>query len=490
MRALRVGAWAALVAAIGVAGCTDNGSRGIVGPNSSVVPEFSSVVAVPASGTDNVLSARIAVSIVGADSLRVSYVDASGVAGTTPYSLPVAPVDSILVLGLEPSTDYTAHVEAVADGITTQSVSVPFHTAALPATVASFSMRQISGTAPHYASTGLSSNGGYYAVVFDSLGRVAWYRDLSVYALPVSNVVQQPNGNFTAFLGMTSGWTPVDGFYVEMSPGGDIVHTYRAPAGSYMDDHELQLTGSGASKRAHFFTYTVRTTDLSAYGGSSTAHVAGHQLVRTDTTGATEFLWDAWNNISISEKIGELEGAGLDGNDFDHANALSIDPSGNYLASFRDLNQVMSIDASTGAVLWRLGGVRSDFTFVNDPRGGFSKQHYARMLPNGNVLLYDNGNDGATQESRAAEYQLDLVAKTATLVWEYRHSPAIFTSVVGNANRMANGHTWIAFAFAGRVVDASASGETLWEAAVTIGGVDTSVYRVIPITSLYGYFPP
>jgi hypothetical protein len=257
-----------------------------------------------------------------------------------------------------------------------------------------------------------------------------------------------------------------------------------------MDNHDIQITGSGASLRAHYFTYDLRTTDLSSFGGSPTAQVAGHQVIRADAGGGAEFTWNAWDHFTFADKVGEEQGAALDGTDFDHPNALSFDASGNYVVSWRDLNQVMGIDANSGAILWRVGGVRGEYTFVNDSRNGFSKQHYAHLLSNGNLLLYDNGDDLDVPETRVAEYKLDASAKTATLVWEYRHSPAIYTQFVGNANRLANGNTWIGFAANGRVVEASPSGQTLWEAQVTIAGADASAYRIVPVRSLYGYAVP
>src|SRR6185503_16043479 len=117
----------------------------------------------------------------------------------------------------------------------------------------------------------------------------------------------------------------------------------------------------------------------------------------------------------------------------------------NYIASWRDLNQVTAIDSQTGEVVWRMGGVRGEYTFMGDARNGFSKQHYSRVLPNGNLLVYDNGNDATPRVTRAVEYRVDHVAKTAQLVWEYQHRSAFFTPFVGNADRLQSGNTWVSF---------------------------------------------
>jgi hypothetical protein len=478
-----------VVVGMGLSACNESATRSI-SPDNTVGAIASFVIATPGAGSENVLSAHLTFTISGADSVRAVYKDANGVTGSTPFRTSGTVADTVLILGLRPSTTYSAYIEGDRNGVASRSEPVTFQTAALPAAVASFGLRQISGVGSRYAAIGLNVDGVGYATLFDSAGRVAWYADLTGFNLPVSNVVQQPNGNITAFLGGTAGWTPVDGYYVEIAPDGRVEHTFRAPAGYYTDNHELQLTGSGSSLRAHYFTYDVRTVDLSASGGSSTAQVTGHQLVRTDPSGTIQFTWSAWDHFALSEKVGEAQGAALAGTDFDHPNSLSFDGQGNYIASWRDLNQVMAIDPQSGAVLWRIGGVRGEYTFVGDPQNGFSKQHYVRILPNGHLILYDNGNDLAVPETRAVEYKLDRVAKTATMVWEFKHSPAIWTQFVGNVNRLSNGNTWIGFAGAGRVVEASATGQTLWEAQVTIAGADASGYRIIPVRSLYGYVAP
>ena len=85
-----------------------------------------------------------------------------------------------------------------------------------------------------------------------------------------------------------------------------------------------------------------------------------------------------------------------------------------------------------------------------------------KSFPNGNLLVYDNGTGKDDEETRAVEYKLDHAAKTATMVWEYRHNPAIYTPFVGWVERLANGDTWVAFALAGRIVEVSPSGTVVW----------------------------
>jgi len=258
-----------------------------------------------------------------------------------------------------------------------------------------------------------------------------------------------------------------------------------------MDDHDIRLTGDGNAKRAHYITYNIQTKDLTGIGGRADVALAGHQIVRQDDAGVIDFNWNAWDHIGVDEWLGDDNAKQTrSSTDFDHPNAISFDQKGNYIVSWRNLNQIMAIDSLTGNVLWRLGGAKGEYRFLNDPQGGFSKQHSPKILPNGNLLVYDNGTEHSPQETRAVEYKLDHVAKTATMVWEYRHSAPIYTPFVGWVERLLNGDTWVGFSLAGRAVEVSPTGDVVWESQLQVNGGNGSVYRLLPVASLYHYVAP
>ena len=454
----------------------------------SVAPAAPGIpVALAAQGLanpENVLSARIVFDLVDADSVRVRLESANATTERTGFYASRDGTDTIIVLGLKPNRTYQYAIEAVSHGVSHSSSEASFHTAELPAPLAAASMSRVSGAASRYALTGINS-GGNYAVAFDTSGAVAWYHDFTSRGLAVSNVVRQPNGNYTAFLGTTSGWQPVDGYFVEFTPEGKEVATYRAPPGFYLDGHELLLTGDGAAKRWHALTYTIRTLDLSSIGGESEVQTAGHQLIRANQAGAVEFSWNAWDHIDVDEWLGDGAAKARTETDFDHPNAITFDAIGNYIVSWRNLDQIMAIDPQTGDVLWRLGGAKGEYEFVDDPLGGFNKQHAVKILPNGDVLVFDNGSDRFPQPSRAVEYRLDHAAKTATMVWESRHDPVINALYLGWVQRLENGNTWIAYSWVGRVVEVTPDGAVVWEGQLRTNGVDAVAYRIVPLNALY-----
>ena len=128
-------------------------------------------------------------------------------------------------------------------------------------------------------------------------------------------------------------------------------------------------------------------------------HVRGHgyldaviQIVRRD--GAADFTWNSKDHVDPAE-------AYVDGGtgDYAHINSLQYLPkSGDILASFRNLSQVMLIagpDDSGHAAGTSSGGwaaSRTTSPSLDDPDGGNCAQHMARILPNGHLMLFDNGS--------------------------------------------------------------------------------------------------
>ena len=191
-------------------------------------------------------------------------------------------------------------------------------------------------------------------------------------------------------------------------------------------------------------------TDLSKYveGGNTNASVIYNVLVEINSVGNIFWEWKSYDYMEISDVT---EGVNLRNNVIDliHINSLFETNDGNILVSIRHYDEISLISKSTGDFIWRMGGSKSktnQFYFINDDINGFfgfSHQHTAQILPNGNLLLYDNGNLKFPMYSRAVEYALDIVNKTATKVWEYRNNPDMFQAAMGSVQRLANGNTLI-----------------------------------------------
>jgi hypothetical protein len=248
--------------------------------------------------------------------------------------------------------------------------------------------------------------------------------------------------------------------------------------------------------------------------------------------GTDEIVWDPFNFLdpltertdaassdpgTNSNSIGPFPcaGASLQIEEWMHSNSLQVAPTGVILMSARHLDTVIAISPQLDRIAWRIGRFKSDFTFPN-PSDRFYHEHYVRMLDNGDLLLFDNGNGRPAVEggqyTRALELALDWSSMTAAKVWEYRHqigasggTPVYkYADRVGTAQRLSNGNTIVWF---GADIDPttlqekSPQTQTLVEAdanpeagAVAVLDVqippgNVIVYRALPVETLFGELP-
>ncbi len=440
-----------------------------------------------APSPESPLSAIISLSAPGATFARVISAAAAETLAT-PYK-PVSPLGTatIAVLGLAPSTSYQHTVEVVSQGMAGALAPVTATTGPLPADIAGLRMQitPVSGTPePGYY---LVCGAGNATFAVDETGAVRWVRD---FGEPTQEAKMQEDGTFTTYVGTSLGFNvPAPGMYIRYRGDGTEIGTLAAPptdptendAPLITDSHELLLTtDTDGVDHAHLFAYLQRLSDPSATVSSS-----WHEILRIAPDGAVEFRWKSWTHFTPDDNDEAKTG------DPDHPNAIAIDPrDGNYVVSFRSTDAILKIGYGTGDVLWQLGGKGNQFAFVGDALGGFSGQHSVRILEDGDVLIYDDGNLHSPQESRAVEYRLDTVSMTATMVWEFRRDPPLFTPYVGSVERLENRDTLVAFAALGIVDEVDPAGKVVWEGQLLNGGNPQAAYRIRRLASLYQYEAP
>jgi hypothetical protein len=436
----------------------------------------------------NAVSNIVTFDAAGLDSARVTYWASNEPVRSSPF-LHSAGVQQVAILSLRPSTAYSYVIESVQAGRLSRSDTAQASTGELPEYLKSMHMRVTGKPTSGYVLTAVADTGRTsFVVAFDSAGTLRYYREFAG-ELPAGETKQQPNGDFTTYLGRTPGWMPFPGYYQEFRPSGEIVRTFAAPPPMFTDNHELLLTfRDTVLEAAHFFSFELRPTNLSRWGGPADTLVAGHQLVRMRPDGAVDTVLNGWDHFSWADRIEPPRDTLWD---FDHPNSITLDHDSNYIVSYRNMGEITKIDARTGAIIWRFGGRNNQFTIRNDPLKGFSAQHSVRVLPNGNLLVYDNGSRHTPPETRAVEYRLDPTAKIADMVWEYRHTPPFWVPYTGSVQRLANGNTVIGYSNHGTVTEVNPRGEVIWEGTIIRNdGTPGNFYRAIKIGSLYRYQIP
>jgi hypothetical protein len=213
-------------------------------------------------------------------------------------------------------------------------------------------------------------------------------------------------------------------------------------------------------------------------GANPNAAVGGTVLQEFTAAGELIFQFRAWDHFDIRDLEPASENPLGGSINFSHMNAIDVDTDNHLLLSSRHISEVTKINRDTGQIIWRLGGVHSDFTFVEDPLNGFRNQHDITALGDGRYMVFDNGNGHSPQVSRAVEYQLDLTRRTATLVWQFRNTPDRYTSYMGNAQRLPNGNTLINFVGAAypKVTEVDSNGVKQLEMNLSPG---SELYRAV-----------
>ena len=199
-----------------------------------------------------------------------------------------------------------------------------------------------------------------------------------------------------------------------------------------LDDHIVVLSGDG--------TVLDRLSLIDAFADSPFAAVLERVPAREDIMHT--------NSLEV-----------LDGRLADRNPAFA---RGNVLVSLREVNVIAVVDMKTRKVAWLLWGM-------------WLHQHQPTVLDNGNMLIFDNlGHYGLSKV-----FEFDPFAQPAIksfpytefdplrqkVVWTYEGTieNGFFSRFCGTAQRLDNGNTLITESDAGRVIEVTSRGETVWQ---------------------------
>lgn len=207
--------------------------------------------------------------------------------------------------------------------------------------------------------------------------------------------------------------------------------------------YKVDFSGAGRINFHHdgkqISTGEILTLEYSQNSGDS-ATWRGFSLRTFDPVSGDE-TWEWQSQYGFDQGV-LPSGAG----DVYHANWVDIletDEGPTAYVSMCNRYQVMAVDVATKDVKW-LFGPGGDFTLYGKDGARLadswftSCQHGLEFDPDGNrLLVYDNG--WARGRSRAAEYELDLDAMTATMVWTWGED-GWYESVLGDADWLPDDH--------------------------------------------------
>jgi Arylsulfotransferase (ASST) len=291
---------------------------------------------------------------------------------------------------------------------------------------------------PGFSFLGPSDVGGAQGgpLMVDSVGQPVWFRPLGSGQLASNVRVQLYRGKpvLTWWQGkVVTGYGQGEGVILDTSYRE--VARVRAARGRKADLHEFLLTPQGTALIT-CFPDTV-AADLYGLGGPKQGHVLGSIIQEIDVaTGRLLLEWRGLGHVALSES----HASPWNGFDYLHVNSIDVTPDGNLLVGARHTWALYKLARRTGAVMWRLGGKRSDFELPRPAR--FSWQHDARAPSASAITMFDDG-EGQKQtesQSRGLVLEIDARHKRAHMVRSYRHRQRLLSSSMGNLQALPNGH--------------------------------------------------
>ncbi|HPC96084.1 MAG TPA: arylsulfotransferase family protein [Sedimentisphaerales bacterium] len=283
---------------------------------------------------------------------------------------------------------------------------------------------------------------GFYLMILNNDGVPVWYKELPHEC--AFDFKMQPNGLLT-YAQLLERHSYADGgnaVHVVMNKDFAEVDTFQMANGYVADAHDFHWLSNG---HALLFGYYLTEVELSeaALGGCSNAVVSGAVVQELNADREVVFEWRTWDHYDLGSHTCDGEDAESIVCEFP-LNTLGMDVDGHLLIATPDW--VKKISRQTGQILWHLGGDENEFTLVGvdaeEAVGHFGPSALHR-LDNGNVLTYDSSDGMGTCSSQVHEYRLDEENRIAEHVWSYVPDPPVLARHGGNAQRLANGNTFI-----------------------------------------------
>lgn len=311
-------------------------------------------------------------------------------------------------------------------------------------------------------------------LIVDHRGEPVWFK-------PVASDKRATNLRATTYLGKPvltwweGGVVAMGGTYYGQGEGVIVDSSYRelarvrAVGAHQMDLHEFVLTPQGTA----LFTCTPRlvNADLRGIGGSRSAQVVESIIQEVDIRSGRLLLeWRSLEHIRPNESYLPASRQ----YDYLHANSIDVTADGNLLVSGRGTWSLFKLERRSGAVMWRLGGKRSDFELEKGAQ--FAWQHHAVRVGDRHITVFDNGSDGTQHtepQSRALVLDVDYSGRRVKLGHVYTHPGKVSTAAMGSVQSLPNGQVYVGWGFSQQSSEFAPDGRLLSDMKLLPNGVNS-----------------
>lgn len=141
-----------------------------------------------------------------------------------------------------------------------------------------------------------------------------------------------------------------------------------------------------------------------------------------------------------------------------HANALHYIPKDDSFTISDRAPAVIVNVRSSGQVQWQLGGSCVDAPVgpAKCVAGSWLDTHGHHLLSDGSLLVFNNFASEDVEESRILEFDLSTAAESVDVIPVKEYVGTHKTAILGDVQRLPNGHTLITYSTAGKLVEVDA----------------------------------
>jgi hypothetical protein len=317
-----------------------------------------------------------------------------------------------------------------------------------------------------------SGPGRYGPVIYTPQGQLVWFDQLSGGLNAEDLNVQEYDGqrDLTFWEGNVLSLGYGQGNDIVMNSAYRTVATVQAGNGLRADLHEFQIEPDGV---AYITAVNAVRCNLASAGGSADGVILDSTLEAIDMkTGLVRWQWHSLDHVPADQS--ETSPSPNSPWDWFHLNSIDLEPGGDVFISARNTWAGYQLQAGTGVIAWRLGGLKSSFSM--GPGTKTFWQHDGRILPDGDVTFFDDGSSPPEEfQSRAVRIALNFSTHAATLVSAIDHpAPPILSASQGNMQTLADGNTVVDYGGIPQISEYSPTGALLFDAHLAY---DLTSYR-------------
>jgi hypothetical protein len=316
------------------------------------------------------------------------------------------------------------------------------------------------------------------AMILDPNGELVWFHPVPAGDMAADLRVQRYDGR-----PVLTWWQGYSG--AGIGAGEDVIDdssyrqlaVVRAGNGLSADLHEFELTPQGTALISAY--YPVYWNAASVHG--STRQIVLDSVVQEIDvkTGLVLFQWNSLDHVPLTDTYEAVPSSPGQPLDYFHINSIQRERNGDLIISARNTWAAYKVDGATGKVIWTLGGKRSSFKL--GPGVPFAFQHDVRLHRSSDptVTLFDDGAGPPRvhAQSRGITVRLDRSKRTATLVSQHVHSPALAASFEGNVQRLPGGGEFVGWGQQPYFTQYDARGSVVFDARFVGANSSYRAYR-------------